>query len=249
MNPEQPVPPGSPVPGPRIPPPGPPTGRYPMVPWPPHQPPPPRRTVTVPFYVIPLAAALMVCALLATGLVTAAVVGGGAKDDHSTAAGATPSVAGSPSSQPSASPTTSANPLLDACVIGTWVESSHEEDGSIGPTTVRFIGKGAVQQFYDDGTAFVDFGSGVVYAGKNGADTWTLVNVGALNFHWQTGDGAVHYTNSKGDATQTLQQNGQTRQSEPLNVALTEKYQCAGNSLREFGDGFTVQLTRAGTNG
>jgi hypothetical protein len=134
-------------------------------------------------------------------------------------------------------------------MVGTWIEASHEEDGAIGPDTVRFSGKGAVQQFYDDGTAFLDFGSGATYTGKNGADTWQLVNVGALTFHWQTGDGTTRFSNVQGNATQTLQQNGQARRSGPLTLALNEKYQCAGNSLREFGDGYTIELTRAGTNG
>ena len=217
-----------------------------------------RRTVTVPFVALPLAALVVAAALVATAVITAAAVRpGGSRGVDSLVAGGAP--LGSPSSQPggqpsspvpSASPSPSVNPLQDPCLIGTWTETSHEQDGKISGDTVRYSGHGAVQRFRVDGTAVLDFGGGVTYTATHKGDKWEDVDVGTVTFHWQTSGGSILYSNAQGNGTQTLKENGRVSNTAPLTGGLSsERYTCTGDDLRQFSERYTIELHRTSTSG
>jgi hypothetical protein len=137
--------------------------------------------------------------------------------------------------------------LQDQCLIGTWTETSHEQDGTIDGDTVRYTGKGAVQIFRADGTSILDFHGGVTYTAMHSGDKWEMVDVGTIIFHWQTSGGMALYSNAQGHGTQTLKQNGTVNRTDPLKGSLpSERYTCAGDSLRQFGDTYTIELARTG---
>ncbi len=239
MTPEQPIPPQRPVPPPPPPPPPPgyrpPPGPYPQAPWPPPPPPRPRRS-----YALPLVAVLGVLVLLAAGVVIAVAVSGGSTHGQATTAGGTGTV-------PPPSAAGSASGALDPCLVGIWTETSHQEQQTVGTDAVQFLGHGAVQRFQADGTASIAYGGGVTYIAELGADLWEIVHLGNITFHWQTGNGTVRYTGVQAIGTETLKKNGVDQQKSVLSAPLDgQSYSCAGSLLREWGDGYKIELSRAG---
>jgi hypothetical protein len=147
----------------------------------------------------------------------------------------------------SASGQSSASSLIDTCVIGTWTETSHEEDVSVEKVgTVKFTGKGAIQHFKPDGVAMLDYGSGVSLVGSSGSTTWEYVYTGTITFHYQTSNGNILYTDTSANGTTTLKVNGKVESSGAIQAGSLdpERYTCSSNSLREYTAHYSIELTR-----
>jgi hypothetical protein len=149
--------------------------------------------------------------------------------------------------QPGSSP--SASSLIDSCVVGAWTETSHQEDVAVeGVGTVRFTGKGAVQRFGPDGVAVLDYGSGVKLIGSSGSTTWEYTYTGTVNFHYQTSNGNILYSDTSANGRTTLRVNGKVQSDGPIEAGSLdpERYTCSGDSLREFTGHYSIELSRNG---
>jgi hypothetical protein len=152
-----------------------------------------------------------------------------------------------PTAEPSEQPSVAADPLHDPCVIGTWTETSHQSDVTVGDHKVRFTGHGAVQRFSPDGTTVLSYGSGVSSTGTDRGTRYEFVYVGSLTFNFQTSGGTLLYSNARANGTSTLKVNGSVQRRQALVGSLEpERYTCSGDSLREFAPAYTVELTRIG---
>jgi hypothetical protein len=154
-----------------------------------------------------------------------------------------------PSASPSPEPSTSEDPLHDSCLIGTWRETSHDSDTTIGGVRMRLHSWGAIQHFKENGTLTVTYGDrGINARAKVNNRTYEVISTGRLNYNWQTIDGQILYSNAKASGTVIWRQSGKETGRTPLSGSLDpERYTCSGNSLREFGPTWAIELTRINT--
>jgi hypothetical protein len=157
----------------------------------------------------------------------------------------TSSASASPSESPSPSPSTSEDPLHDSCVIGTWRETSHDTDVTVDGVRVRLHSRGTVQHFKADGTLAITHGRGVNAVGKANNRTYERVTSGTMSYNWQTSRGQILYSNATARGTVIWRQSGRETGREPLTGSIDpERYTCQGDSLREFGPTWTIELER-----
>lgn len=158
-----------------------------------------------------------------------------------------PSPSGSES--PSPEPSTSEDPLHDPCLIGTWRETSHDTDTTIDGVQVRLHSWGAVQHFRANGTLQVRYGDrGVNARGTVNNRTYEVITTGRLDYNWQTDGGQILYSNAKATGTVIWRQSGRETGRGELRGSLDpERYTCSGNSLRQFGPTWTIELQRINT--
>ncbi|GAB3141339.1 hypothetical protein GCM10027290_13920 [Micromonospora sonneratiae] len=155
-----------------------------------------------------------------------------------------------PSPAPTAEPSPTAppvDPLHDPCVIGVWRETSYQSDAEIDGTDVRLGGGSAIQHFRADGTIAVEYGKGVTRKGKAGGRTFEVVMSGRLTFNWQSDKGQLLYSNAKASGQIVWKINGRRYSSRGLAGSLKpERYTCAGDLMRQFGETYTIELARVG---
>lgn len=229
------------------------------LPPPPQRPPaPPANQVgaTLPIIVGSLAL-LLIVGIIATAMIVSSSLenDGGprrplAASPSATSTTPSPDAApGAPSASPSPEPSTSEDPLHDSCVIGTWRETSHDSDTTIGGVRVRLHSSGATQHFKADGTLVVNYGGrGINARGKVNNRTYEVISTGRLTYNWQTNGGQILYSNAKATGTVIWRQSGKETGRTPLSGSLDpERYTCRGNSLREFGPTWTIELERINT--
>lgn len=228
----------------------------------PGSPPPPPNQVgaTLPILVGGLAL------LLIAGIIAGAMLISSSLDDGAGDGGAGLSVAtspsasspapgdalpsGSPSTSPSPSPepSTSEDPLHDSCLIGTWQETSHDSDTTIDGVKMRLHSWGATQHFKANGTLTIDYGDGNNARAKVNNRTYEMISSGILTYNWQTNQGQILYSNAKGLGTVIYRQSGRETGRSQLTGSLDpERYTCDGNSLRQFGPTWTIELRRLNT--
>jgi hypothetical protein len=164
----------------------------------------------------------------------------------STSASASPGDAPSPS--PSPEPSTSEDPLHDSCLIGTWQETSHDTDTTIDGVRMRLHSWGATQHFKANGTLTVDYGDANNARAKVNNRTYEMILSGLLTYNWQTSQGQILYSNAKASGTVVYRQSGRETSRVPLSGSIDpEQYTCSGNSLRQFGPTWTIELRRVNT--
>ena len=224
-------------------------------PPPPQQPPaqPPSQVgATLPFLVGGLAL------LLIAGIIAGAmIVSSSLENDNgpsppvaaSRSGSATPSSSAAPGDTPSGSPTptpsTSEDPLHDSCLIGTWQETSHNTDTTIDGVKMRLRSFGATQHFRADGTLTVNYGDGTNAVAKPVNTTYEVISSGRLTYNWQTDDGEILYSNPGASGTVIFKKSGKETSRQPLSGSTDpEKYTCEGDSLRQFGPTWTIELRR-----
>jgi len=225
-------------------------------PPPPPQPPaqPPNQVgATLPILVGGLALLLIVGVIAGAMLISSSLE----NDD-----GSGPSVASSPSASPSASatatattsaspspePSTSEDPLHDSCLIGTWQETSHDSDTTIEGVRMRLHSWGATQHFKANGRLTVDYGDANNARAKVVNTTYEVISSGILTYNWQTSQGQILYSNAKGQGTVIYRKSGRETSRVPLSGSIDpERYTCSGDSLREFGPTWTIELRRVNT--
>jgi hypothetical protein len=153
-----------------------------------------------------------------------------------------------PSESPSPSPSTSEDPLHDSCLIGTWRETSHDTDTTIDGVKVRLHSWGTIQHFKVNGTLDINFGRGINARAKVNNRTYEVISSGMLTYNWQTTSGQILYSNAKARGTTVWRQSGRETGRAPLSGSLDpERYTCSGDSLREFGPTWTIELRRVNT--
>lgn len=198
--------------------------------------------------------------LLVIGVIVSAVLVASYLDGDDTvpvvAATRTPTPSPSPTPTPTPtptaapSPTRSIDPLHDECVIGTWRETSHQTDAEINGTKVRLNGAGAIQKFRPDGSLLLDYGRGVSRKGKAGGRNYEVYSKGTITYSWQTDRGQILYSNVKASGQTTWRINGGVTDREPLSGSLDpERYTCSGDSLRQFGPTWSIELVRVNNTG
>jgi hypothetical protein len=225
-------------------------------PPPPPQPPaqPPNQVgATLPILVGGLALLLIVGVIAGAMLISSSLE----NDD-----GSGPSVASSPSASPLASatatattsaspspePSTSEDPLHDSCLIGTWQETSHDSDTTIEGVRMRLHSWGATQHFKANGRLTVDYGDANNARAKVVNTTYEVISSGILTYNWQTSQGQILYSNAKGQGTVIYRKSGRETSRVPLSGSIDpERYTCSGDSLREFGPTWTIELRRVNT--
>jgi hypothetical protein len=217
---------------------------------PPGYPPVPRRGVTLSWPVLLVGAAFLVLLTSVVTAATTAAVVRGHRPAAAVAASAVRSESPSPSGTPSPSPSASAsatpgNPLLDPCLVGLWRETSNLQDIQIDGAPRRFTSSGAIQRFAADGTAAVDYGTANTRTGTAGGDHWEFITTGNLSYHYQTNQGSILYSDAHADGSILRKRNGSVYDRVPLTASITpERYTCTPDSLREFGENYTIELVR-----
>jgi hypothetical protein len=153
-----------------------------------------------------------------------------------------------PSASPSPEPSTSEDPLHDSCLIGTWQETSHDSDTTIEGVRMRLHSWGATQHFKANGRLTVDYGDANNARAKVVNTTYEVISSGILTYNWQTSQGQILYSNAKGQGTVIYRKSGRETSRVPLSGSIDpERYTCSGDSLREFGPTWTIELRRVNT--
>ncbi|MGN9909452.1 hypothetical protein ACTMTJ_18070 [Phytohabitans sp. LJ34] len=223
----------------------------------PGSPPPPPAQVgaTLPLLVGGLALLLIAGIIAGAVLISSSLDDGGGPGlsvaSSPSAASPAPSDAppsGSPSPSPSPEPSTSEDPLHDSCLIGTWQETSHDSDTTIDGVKMRLHSWGATQHFKANGTLTVDYGDGNNARAKVNNRTYEMILSGILTYNWQTNQGQILYSNAKGLGTVVYKQSGRETGRSSLSGSIDpERYTCSGDSLRQFGPTWTIELRRLNT--
>jgi hypothetical protein len=148
---------------------------------------------------------------------------------------------------PSASaPSPSAQPLsLARCVIGTWLENSHANDGEIDGRTIRLLSSGSIQRFAADGTVVLDMSEGIVRSGERDGDTYTVTSTGTITFRYQIIGTQAHYSDVQATGTAVWRRNGREFDRQPLRGSIgAETITCTGDTMAQYGEGYSIELTR-----
>jgi hypothetical protein len=187
-----------------------------------------------------LGAAVLVIALTTVGVVTVLVRDRPART--STAPLTSTSLV--PTGEPVGSPTPSSSSLHDPCVIGSWTETSNQTDDVLFGTNVFLTSSGATQEFRADGTGITRYPN-IVRRGSARGSAYEIIHNGTISFNWQTSTAMILYSNVRGNGTTVWKINGKTVDSRSFVPALTpDKYTCTGDSMRQFGDDYAIELTR-----
>lgn len=217
-------------------------------------PPPPRQPNNQVGATLPIIVGGLALLLIAGIIAGAMIVSSSLENDDgplsvASSPSASASVSASPtpaaSESPSPEPSTSEDPLHDSCMIGTWRETSNDSDATIDGVKVRLHSWGAIQHFRADGTLLINYGAGINARGKVNNRTYEVISSGRLTYNWQTSGGQILYSNAKASGTNIWRQSGRETRRAPLSGSIDpERYTCDGDSLREFGPTWSIELRR-----
>jgi hypothetical protein len=136
-------------------------------------------------------------------------------------------------------------PNLDRCMIGTWKGDYESVTFSFSGKPVTFIGRGATQTFWPDGTGKADYGNRMVYRGKLNGNLLEEVATGYATFYWTAKNGVERVYHIRSHGTVQLLENGVLNNSGPTTVAAgLLNYTCSRKSLVFFAKHGTDTLTR-----
>ncbi|GEM_PF-6299216 len=197
--------------------------------------PPPARNA----WPVALIAVSVAVIVLVVGAITLVALTRPQTDTHAVAL---PSSSASRSAVPSPSPSLTPQ----ECVVGTWVETSHQHDSTVNGTTIRMAGSGAYQQFHSDGTAILDYGAGITYSGTLDGSRWTVTNTGHVTFRYQITGGTILYTSSSAEGSYTWRENDEVVSSAPISGGSTdpETFTCTGDTMTELTGRYAIELRR-----
>ncbi|SFR02657.1 Zn-dependent protease with chaperone function [Lentzea waywayandensis] len=142
-------------------------------------------------------------------------------------------------------------PPVDACVVGTWIETANESHvKSPSGADVRFTSTGRVQRFRADGTAVLDFGTGNVTTGTLNGKTLQSVSSGTITFRYDTAAGQIRYSSPTASGTTVVTMDGVVQETRALEASVEpEHYVCQGDVMTQTGTSFTIQLARTSHTG
>jgi hypothetical protein len=197
------------------------------------QPTPPKSRSTLAIALIALSVVLV---LIVGSIVAVAFIKSGKKS--------TP-VAG-PSTAASAEPSSK----VDKCLIGTWQETSHDEDVNITDIgSVKFTGRGAEQRLKADGSGILDYKTGTSYNSTVNGKQLTVKFTGTVKFDFATGAGKVTVSNGRPSGKTVVLIDGTEYSSDDLTADEGDyNYTCTGDTLKEYSPSGTNQWQRISKN-
>jgi hypothetical protein len=144
-----------------------------------------------------------------------------------------------------ASPTTSASRKQDACVIGTWSETSSIYSMDVDGVVVNMQASGAIQRFNADGTGELDMTAGITAKNMGGSRKIERKTNGRITFKYHPQDGKIYYTDMVGSGTSTVTVDGVARAPVPVSGSTDpDEYQCIDNIFIQKGPTYRIQLQR-----
>jgi hypothetical protein len=211
-------------------------GGYPDPNYPPSfapAPPPGRRS----FSTWPLILLSAVAVLLVVGIVTVVVVRSGSDENGGGTA--------NPTTGPTAGPTDTVAAGLDKCVLGNWRVTSAREKVEIEGQLYEFTASGGTIEFRGDGTATIDYGSGVVYRTTMSGQSVTITVTGTATFSYKTVDNTITYSNMSESGQLVYRVNDTVTDTIPLDLDTSPNgYTCSGSSLTLTTDLTTTELRK-----
>jgi hypothetical protein len=154
---------------------------------------------------------------------------------------------GPASGSPRASAGTSAVPAVDACVVGRWKVTSHQETVGIPNVgTVTFTGgQDAVLLLKADGTGTTDYGSGTTFTGKANGRTITLIISGTVTYRFHTANGTVSFSDVQSAAEGVVKLDGSEIGREKFQASDDPaKYTCNSTRLTESTNLYETVMAR-----
>jgi Zn-dependent protease with chaperone function len=144
-----------------------------------------------------------------------------------------------------------AGAAVDECLVGEWREVSYRLTLAVDGKPVEFTGGSATQTFRRDGTALLDFGSGVTRTATAGGHRFDIVLVGRIIASYRAQGGVATYPSARvdGAGSSTLMLDGVVRNRTLLQSDLSdEHYTCTGDRLHQSsatpGNEYDVTLVR-----
>jgi hypothetical protein len=193
------------------------------------------------------AAVVLLIALAAWGVlaIVTSRTGGG---KPATAGGATASPGRGHRATPLDSPSPSPSSTLDACLFGTWDETTDDEPSTINGQNVIYVGGPGIKQVFEpNGINLIEYASNAGLRAHEGGNAWTeSFQNGRARMHWTTQDGQLLTSQVVTHGTYELFENGSLNESGPLGInPEPDRYTCAGNTLQLFApDGSSIVLAR-----
>lgn len=139
-------------------------------------------------------------------------------------------------SKPKASKSASRQLAVDACLVGTWINTADNPLVKINNIQVDLTGHGGYVTVRANGSGVWAFGPETASATVNG-NYWTFVLQGSATMHVTTLGGAMYFSNvaDSKNATWTYYENGVYNSSGPEALGPGPlRYTCSGNTLRTF---------------
>ncbi|NJC71257.1 M48 family metalloprotease [Planosporangium thailandense] len=132
------------------------------------------------------------------------------------------------------------------CLTGTWVELDHRVDRDFGAAgKARFAGSGAVQTFGADGTAVLDYGSGVTESARLNGHRVQIAFLGHVTTRYRATDERIDYRDVSASGGYAVGVDGRVVGTYPLGTSFTpDQYTCINGYLHENGPGYQILLKR-----
>jgi hypothetical protein len=227
-------------------------GQYPPTTgWPPPRAPERSRTP----WIVALAGALtlLVAVLVVVAIWPGGDTGTGTMGEHGPSVGDSSAGGGAVQAAKSeGSPSPSANPNLDPCVVGTWRVTAFQATASTLGTSALFTSPGgATAQIWPDGREVDDYQSMVPPSAEIAGSLITEVMTGALTYHTETRDGRAYASEVTGTLTYTLDRDGVAYDTGTLTTGTEgTPYTCTDSTMRVYGDANTSTevFTRVSTD-
>jgi hypothetical protein len=199
------------------------------------------------------AAAVLFAGLIGWGVL--AVVSSGAQGSrHPTAGGS----AAGPDSRRNASskalaraspvPSPSPSSGLDACLFGTWDETTEDEPGTINSQSVMWVGGPGIKQVFEpNGINLIEYASNAKFTASEGGNSWTEIFHGArARMHYVTQDGQLLNSDIVTHGTSETLENGGYNNSTPVTLDTEpDRYTCSATTLQFFApNGSSIVMSR-----
>jgi hypothetical protein len=197
---------------------------------------------------IAASAAVVLLVALATWGVLAVVTSGTHGGERAAADGASAGPGSSHRASPLDSPSPSPSSTLDACLFGTWDETTEDEPSTINNQNVTWVGGPGIKQVFEpSGISLFEYASNAKFRTREGGNAWTETFKGArARMHYVTQDGQLLVSDVVTHGTYEEFENGSFHNSGALNLnAEPDRYTCSGNTLQLFApNGSSVVLAR-----
>jgi hypothetical protein len=184
---------------------------------------------------IPLILLSVVAVILVVGIVTVVVVRSGSDSGGTD----------NPGNGATAAPADTVAAGLDKCVVGNWRVTSAREKVEIEGQLYEFTASGGTIEFRGDGTATIDYGSGVVYRTTMSGQSVTITVTGSAKFSYKTVDNTITYSNMSESGELVYRVNDTVTDTIPLDLDTAPNgYTCSGSSLTLTTDLTTTELRK-----
>jgi hypothetical protein len=133
---------------------------------------------------------------------------------------------------------------LDSCLFGTWTGTTVDVINHINNEPAEFTGPGPTETYRPDGT-FTEVYASELTATINGVQ-WTETVDGRGSGHYQTENGEELDSGVSVHGTMTLLESGSYNNSSQFSLLPgPERYECSGDSLRQYPPNGSIELTRS----